>query len=290
LASIANRAAFPLPSCLFAVDILTQRREWIDVELGQPVASGLGICADETYVYHVCQSSPDLDTYLVVLERPLLKVVDVHHLDAVQDGHSVIRYGDELLVVSTGTDQIIAYPLRGSKLESSRVMWSPTDSGTDTHHVNSITLFEGDVLCSAFGPKDENSWATADNGYIRNVSRGEVIVDGLQQPHSVAVHDGELFFCNSLEGSIDTAEAAVAYLYGYSRGLAFGPDGTIYAATSMSRRPSDPNAERAIFRNPGDEGELHGQCALIQMTQSGANRIEVPLANFANEIYDLFVV
>jgi hypothetical protein len=216
--------------------------------------------------------------------------LDVHRLDVVRDGHSVIRYGDELLVVSTGTDEIIAYPLRGTKLGSSRVIWSPTNSGTDTHHVNSVTLLGGDVLCSAFGPKHENSWATAEDGYVRNVSTGEELVGGLQQPHSATVYDERLFFCNSLEGSVETVDAVVAYLYGYSRGLAVGPDGTVYAATSMSRKPSDPAAGRAVFRNPGDEGELHGHCALVRMTQSGANRLEVSLANFANEIYDLFVL
>lgn len=287
---MANRAAFPRPSCLFGIDLHSQRRDWIDVNLDQLVASGLGLFADHEFVYHVCLSSPDLDTYLIVFDRSSLNVVDIHLLETVRDAHSVLRHGDELLVVSTGTDEIISYPLHGSKLGRPRVRWTPTESGTDTHHINSVALLGEEILCSAFGPKEEGSWATAQNGYIQNISTGEYLVGGLQQPHSTTCRDGEIFFCNSLEGTVNSVDDTIAYLNGYSRGLAFGADGTLYAATSLSRRPSDPNAERAVFRNPGDEGELHGQCAIIQMSGSGGSRLEISLAGFANEIYDLLVL
>jgi hypothetical protein len=290
LASVANRAAFPRPSCLFGIDLNTQRREWIDVKLNQLVASGLGIFADQEFIYHVCLSSPNLDTYLIVFDRSSLSVVDIHPLEAVRDGHSVLRHEGELLVVSTGTDEIISYPLHGSTLGQARVLWTPTGSGTDTHHVNSVALLGDDILCSAFGPKDEGSWSTAQHGYIQNISIGENLVEGLQQPHSTTCRDGEVFFCNSLEGTVNSVDDTIAYLNGYSRGLAFAADGTLYAATSLSRRPSDPNAERAVFRNPGDDGELHGHCAIIQISGSGGSRLEISLAEFANEIYDLLVL
>ena len=89
---------------------------------------------------------------------------------------------------------------------------------------------------------------------------------------------------------MNTADGVLAYLYGYSRGLAFGPDGTLYAGTSLSRRPRTDMADAGVFGNPADEGDLHGQCALIQMTPGGTNRVEMPMEPFGSEIYDIVVL
>jgi Domain of unknown function (DUF4915) len=271
------------------MDVTTQHKEWIDVGLGQLLASGVGICADEKYLYHVLVAQSDFSTHLSILERNSLEVVNLQPLPEVNDGHSLLRFGDDLVVVSTGTDEIFAYPLRDGGIGDARLFWSPTNSGADTHHVNSLAVAGGELLCSAFGPKGGDSWYTAMNGYIRNLTSDRIVLDGLRQPHSVTWHDDRLFFCNSLEGSVNTADGVIAYLYGYSRGLAFGPHGTMYAGTSLSRRPSGSD-DSSVFGNPSDSGDLHGQCALIQMTDTGTNRVESSIAPFGNEIYDIFVL
>ena len=45
-----------------------------------------------------------------------------------------------------------------------------------------------------------------------------------------------------------------------------------------------------MFGNPSDEGELHGQSALIEMSETGVNRVETSMAPFGSEIYDIFVL
>jgi Domain of unknown function (DUF4915) len=290
LISIQNVALDPRPSCLLLFDVASQRKQWIDIGLGQLLASGLGIYGDDRHIFHVCIANADFSTHLVVLDRSTLDVIHVRPLPEVEDGHSVLHYVDELIVVSTGTDQIIAYPLCDADLGKPRILWSPTDSGTDTHHINSLCVADGELLCSAFGPKDDDSWATARSGYVRNLTTDTMLIQGLRQPHSATWHDGELYFCNSLEGSINTTYGVVAYLYGYARGLTFGIDGTMYAGTSLSRRPPQQSDDTAVFRNPGDEGDLHGQCALIRMTESGTNRVETGMSPFGNEIYDIVVL
>ena len=290
LLSFANVASHPRPSCLLRVNIATQHGEWIDVGLGELLASGVGICADDRYLYHVLVANSDFSTYVSVLDRQSLQVVNVQRLPEIDDGHSVVRLEDELIVVSSGTDQIFAYPLDGFELGPSRILWSPTDSGRDTHHVNSLTNVDGELICSAFGPKENDSWASAESGYVYNVTTGQLVLDGLRQPHSVTWHGEELFFCNSREGTVNTREAVVAYLYGYSRGLSFGPDGVMYVGTSVSRRPVQAADDAVVFLNPGDTGDLHGQCAVIQMNEMGTNRLEMAMAPFGNEIYDIFVL
>jgi Domain of unknown function (DUF4915) len=290
LVSIANVAAQPRPSCLLRLDPVSQCAEWVDVGLDEPLASGVGICADERHVYHVCVTNADFGTHLVVLDRTSLRPLNVQPLPEVDDGHSLVRFGDELVVVSTGTDQVLAYPLEGSGVGAPRVLWAPSDSGTDTHHVNSVATADGELLCTAFGPRLDGSWYTARNGYIRNLSTGTVVTEGLRQPHSVTWRNGQLFFCNSLEGTVNTTESVVAYLYGYSRGLAFDTNGTLFVGTSLSRRPPSDVGDVGMFGNPSDHGEVHGQCALVRMSETGVNRVETTMASFGNEIYDIFVL
>ncbi len=291
LISIPNVASSPRPSCLLSMDVLTQRMEWIDVGFGQPLASGVGIQADERFVYHVSIANADFSTQLAVLDRESLQVVHTQRLAEVVDGHSVARLGDELCVVSTGTDEIVAYRLDGPKATDARTLWAPTASGTDTHHINSIVVHDGELWCSAFGPKDSErySWATVANGYIRNVTRETTHVEGLQQPHSAIWHDGELYFCNSRPGTVNTTEGLFAHLYGYSRGLAFAPDGSWYAGTSLGRRPAHDPARTDEFGSLVDRGEVHGRCAVVQFSPGGT-RTEIGLGQHGHEIYDFLLL
>jgi Domain of unknown function (DUF4915) len=291
LISIANVAADPRPSCLLHVDTATERTAWVDIGVGQPLASGTGIFADDLFVYHVCVVNPSFETYLVILDRQSLEVAHVQQLPEIADVHSIVRLGDELIIVSTETDQILAYSLDGLLVGAARQVWSPTNSGQDTHHINSLAVADGELFCSAFGPRDGDSWTTATNGYIRNVSAGVNVIGGLRQPHSATWNENQLYFCNSFDGSVNTSDSVVAYLYGYTRGLAFGPNGMLYTGTSRSRRPSQSTPANVQFANPGDQqGDVSGQCALVQMTVSGMNRLEFAMTAYGNEIYDILAL
>jgi hypothetical protein len=290
LLSIANVAAYPRASCLLHLDLPTLAKQWVDVGFGEDLASGVGIHADERFLYHVYIANSDFSTNLTIFDRATLEVRHVQRLDDVDDGHSLCRVGGELMVVSSGTDQVLAYPIDGVTLGTPREVWSPTNSATDTHHLNSLTYFDGQLFCSAFGPREEESWSTARHGYVRNITSGVTVLEGLRQPHSAVWHEGSLFLCNSLEGSVNIGNDAFAYLSGYSRGLAFGTDGTLYAGTSLARRPPAATDDTAVFRNPVEEGDLHGQCAVISMTPRGTNRIEIPIPPFGNEIYDILAL
>jgi hypothetical protein len=289
LISIQNVAANPRRSCLLRMDPATGHKQWVDVGINQLLASGLGIYAGAEHIFHVCIANDDFGTWLTVLDRRSLAVLHTQPLPEVSDGHSIVCHEGELIVVSTGTDEIVGYELDGIKPRNPRIVWSPTDLRDDTHHVNSLTIANGDLLCSAFGPKEGDSWTTVSNGYVRNLTRDTVVMNGLRQPHSATWSSGQLFVCNSLEGSVNTVEGVLTYMYGYARGLTFGEDGTMYAGTSLSRRPSDTTSD-AQFRNPSDPGELHGQCAVTLMAPGAGHRLELGMAPFGNEIYDIVVL
>jgi hypothetical protein len=264
--------------------------EWVDIGFGAELASGLGIYADDRFIYHTFIANADFSSHVTVLDRSTFEILNVQRLAGTLDGHSLRRIDNELFVASTGTDQIIAYPMEGLVLGSPRVVWSPSNALTDTHHVNSLAYVDGDLFCSAFGPKDDGSWSTTRNGYVRNVTTGATVLDGLRQPHSATWHDGQLYVCNSIEGSVNAGSDPVVFLTGYARGLTFASDGTLFAGTSLARRPTQPTDDPGVFRNPSDEGALHGQCAVVQMTPAGTNRVEISIPPFGNEIYDIVVL
>jgi Domain of unknown function (DUF4915) len=254
------------------------------------LVSSAGICCYERYVYHVSIVVSGFATVLTILDRQTLEVLHVQTLAEIIDAHSIARHGDELFVASTGTDEVIAYRVDGARVGESRLAWTPTGSGTDTHHINSVAVAGGQVVCSAFGAKEDGSWAKPKNGYIRSVESDSLLLGGLRQPHSVCWQNGTLYFCNSQEGTVCTPDGDVAYLSSYSRGLAFAPDGTIYAGTSLSRKPSQPADDKPVFHNPSDPGEIHGRCSIVCIPPDGLGRGEIPMDSWAHELYDIAIV
>ncbi len=252
----------------------------------EPLIAGLGICADERFIYHASLAKTDHRTVLSVLDRDTLAVLHVQQLPEISDVHSIQRLEDELFVASTGTDEIVAYRMDGCVAKNARVVWSPTGSGTDTHHINSLGQLNGELWCSAFGDRGGESWVTAGNGYVHNVSTDKRLLEGLRQPHSVTFYDGQLYFCNSQAGTVDSSEGTVAFLVGYSRGLAFSSEGTMYAGTSLSRRTTHGADE---FLNLGNAGLLSGRCAVVKIPPEGS-RLEIGLSHAGFEVYDLLLV
>ena len=112
---------------------------------------------------------------------------------------------------------------------------------------------------------------------------------GLRQPHSATWHDGQLFVCNTHDGTVNAGDDA-ADLSGYSRGLSFGSDGTLYVGTSLARKPTSETDDTAVFHNLSGESSLQGQCAVIQMTLRGTNRVEAAISPCGSQIYDLIVL
>ena len=288
LVSICNVAGFPRPSCLLLLNIHVGDAEWVDVGTGDALlVSGTGICSDDEHIYHLSIVQAGFGTMLTVLDRSSLEVVYVQSLPEVSDAHSLLINDKELFVTSTGTDEIIAFEIRAHEVVRPRLVWSATGSGLDTHHINSLTLAGDELLCSAFGSKNGDSWATAKAGYIYSITRSRRVIEGLQQPHTLLWQRGQLYFCNSQRGTVNTAEGVVARLDGYSRGLAFGEDGTMYASSSIGRHSSQADGASALFGNPSDPGTLAGRCAVVQIPPGGPFSQEIDISPYGFEIYDL---
>src|SRR5271155_4381188 len=63
LISICNVPFDPRPSCLLRMNTTTYAVEPVDIGFTEPlVLSGVGLCVDEKYIFHISLALPDVDT------------------------------------------------------------------------------------------------------------------------------------------------------------------------------------------------------------------------------------
>jgi hypothetical protein len=225
--------------------------------------------------------------YIAGLDQNNLAPVFYQYLPEVRDIHSILASDNCLYVVSTGTDEVLAYDILKNRLESPRVIWHASMEKKDTHHINSIVENQGELFISAFGPKAENLWASAPNGYVHNITRNSRVKDGIYHPHSLSARNGQLYYCESHMGTFCSLDKPILKLPGYSRGVGWLSDDKVCVTTSIGRKVSRSTGQ---IGNPGDPGEAAGQCGLTVKNIKNEQLLTVDFSWFGPEIYDVLVL
>ncbi|MGE5251239.1 MAG: DUF4915 domain-containing protein, partial [Bacteroidota bacterium] len=226
--------------------------------------------------------------HIAVLREADLSPLFFQHTPQVGDPHSILASGDCLYVVSTATDEVLSFDITDTALLNPRVVWKASDAGIDTHHVNSIVEKDGDLMVSAFGPKAGDLWSTAANGYIHNISLDRRIKEGIYHPHTLSVHDDQIYYCESHRGWFCSLEGPVFQLNGYSRGISWCSDDLVCVGTSIGRKVSKSTG---LLANPADPGEEIGQCAVtLRACATGDLLYQRDLSWFGPEIYDVLLL
>jgi hypothetical protein len=251
-----------------------------------------GVCvnADVVYVlytigwYETHVSIYDLQGAVPQLRTDVL-------LPDVKDPHSLCVHDRRLLITSTGTDELLAYDLdeRGVPTRKPRMLWSPSSSRSDTHHVNCVTVCDNHILVSAFGPREGSFWSTAVNGYIYDVTAKQLMCTGIRQPHSLRAASGQIYFAESSRQLLRTMDGGSILIGGYARGCDVAADGTVVMGSNVARRVS---ASRGIVVNDAaqenKEGEPLGKCCVVRVTPGRIPKREyVDVDTFGREIYDI---
>lgn len=186
--------------------------------LAQPAGGTVGAVFHDERCYVAIQADPAAVAVFArdwTLER-------IIRPGEVRDIHGLAVLGDDLLVVSTATNQIIACDLASGRV---RPFWASGDALCDTLHVNDVAVSDGRVLASDFGRRTAEG---PRSGRVFDAVTGESLVRHLREPHSVTVDaEGLIHVLESPTGDLLRCPSGfsprrVMGITGYARGLAVG--------------------------------------------------------------------
>jgi hypothetical protein len=154
----------------------------------------------------------------------------------VEDIHGIALDGTDLICVSTGGNLILK--------ENQGICSLPSEFdafGLDVEHINDICWANDRLVASKFGASRKRGLR---NGCVYDVKSGEVLFDGLNQPHSVFFYDNNIYVVDSLTGSLIEFREGSAFgpksilkINGYARGL-YITDRLILIGSSRRRTTS----------------------------------------------------
>jgi Domain of unknown function (DUF4915) len=199
-----------------------------------------GAATSDDKIARLVRAPGELTSTCELLISDARGIVEYRRLDAIRDPHDIRRSPAGWMIVSTGTNKIVA--LEGDRLHA---LWSGNDV-PDSCHVNCITEADGDLWATAFGWFEGfKGWRGAEAvgaGVLWNLRTGEEIA-GLSHPHTPRYVDASWFICESLTESFvrrDRAGAEVqrVELGGYTRGVAFVGDRILVGVSARREHPS----------------------------------------------------
>lgn len=293
LISFCNRQASETPA-LAIFNTVTAQVSVLELPPVLSLTHGItGLAVTSKYVYAAVPGSgvktsqnSSGSSSLLVFDRREFALLNQYVFRFVSDAHSLCVSNNNLFVASTGTDEVICLVLRDAGVVSEEVCWRPDHEAPrkDLHHVNSACHWQGELYVALFGKRTGDRLSTATDGRVINVTRGELVASGINQPHSLTVVGDRLAWCDSQKATVWLGASPTPHLPGYSRGLcAVGTK--VFVATSVGRAVS---RSTAVINNPADPGLTEGRCTL-NLLSLDQMQIENSwdLGAYGREIYDL---
>jgi hypothetical protein len=272
-------------SALLRYDTRDGSSTWVDMghDQGAISISSVGLCDTGQLLLHVAilKNVP----HAFAFDRKTLTLRWYQPLPDVQDPHSIAAADGRVYIVSTGSDEVIQYTLADDGLVSPNSLWTPSGIGQDTHHINSVTTYKGDVYVTGCGPKKGARWSTADDGYIYNITQDVFIKKQIYHPHTLIVHQDTFYYCDSSRAAFASLDKPLTTLEGYVRGAAFTSKHVAYIGTSLGRKISKSTG---IVDNPADDGEDWGFCGVTRFDLRTKEQIRIDLTQYGREIYDIY--
>ncbi|MFM9107334.1 MAG: DUF4915 domain-containing protein, partial [Chloroflexota bacterium] len=239
-----------------------------------------GITMDDRRVYIAMDGKTGQS--LLALWREDLSFAGLHRLRRASDVHSILLRDGWLYAVSTGTEEVLRYPMEGGVPGDPEVWWSsPTECRVDLRHLNAIWPDGEGFLVSAMDRRGifpaQDSRSNAD-GVIMSLPSGEIILEGLWFPHSVMRIDGALAYVQSGCATLNVHGAGVVRnLPGFPRGLCRVGDLLLIGTSETSRM------ELRQLQTPAVRCSIT-QCQIKPLQP----RTALDLSYWGRGIYDLF--
>lgn len=274
-------------------DFDVERGCWIPLATEDEITGlrGLGSSGDLIYaLYDVDWTSTRLSIFRG--RETLANIADIALPDVI-DPHSLWVDRERLLVTSTGRDELLAYELRDGVPEGSpAVLWRAGTRGEDTHHLNSVTMHQGDVLVSAFGLRSGEYWRTARHGYIYNVSESKIVEENLYHPHSLSSRFGELYYIESSRQALRSFGGTRIKARGYLRGCDFLNGSRMIVGTNAgrtkSKRSNLVHNDRWWYAREDELQIGSSSLAVLDLKRDVVERY-FDLSAFGGEVYDILI-
>jgi Flp pilus assembly protein TadD len=211
---------------------------------------------------------------------PLRLVNRIHSIVALPDGR--------LLIVSTGNDSIIAFD---PKTETEELYAQLGDGQQNVLHMNGVTVHEGRIIVSMFGPRSEG---LIRSGEVRDLTSGTTLISGLRSPHSVLSHGGMVHVLESETGLLfcrdpDAGSEAVDQFVGYARGLQMDKNLTL-VGRSVFRIHSASFGRKRKHPLGMDQNRPEAATCCIYMQGASDRSFALDLTEHALEIYDILML
>ena len=234
-----------------------------------------GMCHHGAHRVLLLQRNPST---LVFLNQHL-QVDQVVPMEGLKGVHTILSWQGELYVSVTNQDRIVKLDQSFNQHE----VWS-TGSQQDSIHLNSICVHDGSLYASAFGPKKDQLWSSADQGYVFRVATSEPVLKPIWHPHSVFSHAGKLHCCHSSFQQVVSADAVLEEnLPGYTRGL-YIDDELLICGTSTGRLVSHSTGLK--ISNRSGAGQTGGTCGVfIRFNNHGSSFTD--LSHLGSEVFEV---
>ncbi|SDL61022.1 protein of unknown function [Catalinimonas alkaloidigena] len=154
-------------------------------------------------------------------------------LSEAKDVHDIYVTEKEVIVVSTGTNEVHWYDWRGEIIRK----WSPGGNG-DAWHLNCLYGVDTEIYISAFGKFDNHrDWNgnCRDTGFVMKMHTEELIIEGLSGPHNPRKIHNRWLICDSHKRGIriiENGENNFVNLGGFTRGIAVTSKGWLVGVSA----------------------------------------------------------
>jgi hypothetical protein len=260
--------------------------QWLEPDPGADIRPGqdsgfTGLTESEDTIYAAVQSSQQGK---VLAFNKRLEYLDTLPLHGPCDIHAISHHDGYLYYAATSESRVMRHEISSGRNE---VVWECEHY----IHLNDIKWIDGELYILSQSSQFEPA---ASRGLLYGLERRRVVIDKLQQPHTIFTDDGKLYLLNSMAGEClvrheDGSDFDVlASFPGYTRGMARQGD-HFYIGLSASRLFSrKQGVGKLYFQDQGDYyGQPRHQCYIAQVDgASGETRLHNYSAyNF--EIYDI---
>lgn len=224
LISFCNLNPKTLPLAIY--DVITDELSWVELPQSDiRFVSGTGLCRfAEGYIL---AAMDDEDRCLILRLDHRCAYVGHWYLTDILDIHSIHAFEEEILAVSTGSNRVYAIRFEDGECRTREVI-ALREERFDQIHLNSLWVDGNNIYVSYFGDQIENDWRATTQGTVLQLG-GEPIASGVAHPHSVVLHQGAVYFCESQSGRVkvfkdELVHTVFDYEGLYVRGLHVSPD------------------------------------------------------------------